>query len=90
VPAEVKLQRNQTLLEDLEAGVEVRNRGWIGRQAEVLVEGPSLRNPARWQGRSDNGKVVLFEPGGAVRPGDLAQVLVERATSHSLFGRLVP
>lgn len=90
VPAEVKLQRNQTLLEDLEAGVELRNRGWVGRQAEVLVEGPSLRNPARWQGRSDNGKVVLFEPGGAVRPGDLARVLVERATSHSLFGRLVP
>lgn len=90
VPAEVKLQRNQALLEDLEAGVEARNRGWVGQGVEVLVEGPSLRNPARWQGRSDPGQVVIFEPGAATRPGDLVRVLVERATSHSLFGRLVP
>jgi tRNA-2-methylthio-N6-dimethylallyladenosine synthase len=89
VPAEVKLQRNQVLLADLEAGVAERNRSYVGQTVEVLAEGPSLRNAIRWQGRSDTGKVVIFEPGAAMRPGDRLLVCIERATSHALFGRLV-
>jgi tRNA-2-methylthio-N6-dimethylallyladenosine synthase len=89
VPAEVKLRRNQVLLEDLEATVETRNRSFVGQTVEVLVEGPSLRNAARWQGRSDTGKTVLFDPTEGLRPGCLVRVAIERTTSHSLFGRLL-
>jgi tRNA-2-methylthio-N6-dimethylallyladenosine synthase len=89
VSAEVKLRRNQVLLDDLEASVAVRNQAWVGQCVEMLVEGPSRRNPARWQGRSDTNKVVIFEPAGSARPGDLVQITVERATSHSLFGSVL-
>lgn len=86
VPAEEKLRRNKILLADLEASVEARNRACIGQCLEVLVEGPSLRNPARWQGRSDIGKVIIFDPVAGKRGGDSVHVRITRATSHSLFG----
>jgi tRNA-2-methylthio-N6-dimethylallyladenosine synthase len=90
VSAEVKLQRNQLLLEDLEGSVAARNQARVGQCIEVLVEGPSRRNAARWQGRSDTSKVVIFDPVGTLAPGALVRVTVERATAHSLFGSIVP
>jgi len=86
VGADEKLRRNKVLLEDLEAGVEVRNQAYVGECLEVLPEGPSLRNPTRWQGRSDTAKVVIFEPLAGIKPGDLVHVRIARATAHSLFG----
>ncbi len=89
VPAAVKLERNKTLLDDLEGSVRQRNQAYLGRTVEVLAEGPSLRNPARWQGRSDTAKVVIFDPAPGLAPGALVRVIVERATAHSLFGKRV-
>jgi tRNA-2-methylthio-N6-dimethylallyladenosine synthase len=90
VPAETKLQRNQLLLDDLDASVAARNQAAVGQHVEVLAEGPSRRNAARWQGRSDTHKVVIFDPVGPLAPGALVRVAVERATAHSLFGSIVP
>ena len=90
VPAETKLRRNQVLLEDLEGSVATRNQACVGQCVEVLVEGPSRRNAARWQGRSDTNKVVIFDPVGTTSPGALVRVAVERGTAHSLFGSVVP
>ncbi len=89
VPAPEKLRRNQVLLELLETRVARRNRAAVGRNLEVLVEGPSKRNPRRWSGRARNNKVCLFPPVPGIAPGDLATFRVERATAHSLFGRLI-
>lgn len=89
VPEEVKMERNQLLLADLERRVEASNRRYVGRAVEVLVEGPSKRNPSRWSGRSDTNKVVLFAPTAGLEPGDLVTVQVDRTTAHSLFGEIV-
>lgn len=89
VPDEVKRARNQVLLDDLESRVRERNRAYVGQHLEVLVEGPSKRNAARWQGRSDGNKVVIFDPPEAIEAGAMVTVLVRRATSHSLFGEVV-
>lgn len=88
VPDEIKRERNQILLDDLEQVVAARNQAWIGRDADVLLEGPSKRNAERWQGRSRTNKVVIVAPTPEVKPGDVVTVRIQRATAHSLFGEI--
>lgn len=88
VPEEEKHLRNQLLLDDLAAGVSVRNRRFQGQVVEVLVEGESKRNPNRWTGRTDLNKVCLFPHRPGVQPGQIRPVLVQRSTANSLFGEL--
>ncbi len=88
IPDPVKLERNKLLLGDLETRVLERNRQYVGRVCEVLVEGASKRNPARWSGRSRTNKVCIFEPVPGLSVGDLVEIRVERVTAHSLFGRV--
>jgi len=89
VPEPAKLERNKILLEDLEVRVRERNRRYVGKVCEVLAEGPSKRNPARWSGRSRTNKVCIFEPVRGLAVGDLVEVRVEWVTAHSLFGRIL-
>jgi tRNA-2-methylthio-N6-dimethylallyladenosine synthase len=52
-----------------------------GRRAEVLIEGPSTRNPAEPFGRTRNRFMVVMPPGTG-KPGDLVEVeLAERRGS---------
>ena len=89
VPREVKEERNQILLEDLRTRVERSLAAQVGTVQEVLVEGVSPRNPARWCGRTGTSRLIHFEPCDGLAPGMLRRVLVERAGSVSLFGRLL-
>jgi len=91
VPVEEKERRNQVLLADLERDVRKRNAALVGRTFEVLAEGPSKRNPDRWQGRTDTFKNVVFTPapGSAVTPGDFLNVRIVRSTAMTLYGELV-
>ena len=88
VPRQVKEERNQLLLGDLEKRTLAVNKRYVGQSVEVLVEGPSKRNAARWMGRARNGKVCIFEPAAAMRPGQLVHMRVQRTTANSLFGDL--
>ena len=89
VPQSVKEERNRILLEDLAECSERANLPFVGRTIEVLAEGVSKRNAARWCGRSDLNKLVVFEPDGLIRPGDLVPVRIDHATAMTLFGKLV-
>lgn len=89
VPQETKEQRNAILLKDLEIRQEKRNALLSGRTFEVLVEGPSKRNPKRFSGRTDHFKTVLFEPEPGVKPGDFVSVEITRTTPMSLYGQIV-
>jgi len=60
----------------------------IGQQVQVLVEGPSKKNPARLMGRTRCGKIVVFEGPAALR-GRLVDVWVRRAGSFTLYGEPV-
>jgi tRNA-2-methylthio-N6-dimethylallyladenosine synthase len=87
LPADVKfgrLARLQALQKDLQ---ELRARAWVGRDVEVLVEGPSPRNPSRWTGRTPEARIVNFE--GASAPGRLERVVVRDATAFSLRGERI-
>jgi len=89
VPKATKEERNQILLRDLEERAERQNQGYVGEIVQVLVEGPSKRNSERWSGRSDTNKVCIFEAASEIQRGTFIDLAVERATSHSLYGRVV-
>ncbi|MGN0848015.1 MAG: tRNA (N6-isopentenyl adenosine(37)-C2)-methylthiotransferase MiaB [Kiritimatiellia bacterium] len=89
VPTEEKERRDQVLLADQQRRGLARNQRLVGTVREVLVEGPSLRNAARWSGRDGGNRIVVFEPTRRLAPGDLARVRVAEAHPQILVGELV-
>ena len=55
---------------------------------EILVEGPSLRNPARWAGRTSANKIVHFDNPGHILPGDLLNLFITRVLPQTLYGKI--
>ena len=90
IPEEVKLERNNILLDDLKARISAKLETLKGSVVEVLVEGVSNRNAARWTGRTGTNFVVHFEPDENCTPGTLRKVEVSRSGGVSLFGKLLP
>ena len=86
VPDADKRRRNQVLLEDQDLRGVAANQRLVGTVQEVLVEGPSLRNAARWSGRSPGNKIVIFDPLPGVQPGTLAHIRITRAAPQTLYG----
>jgi tRNA-2-methylthio-N6-dimethylallyladenosine synthase len=84
VPHEVKSERMERLVEVVQRRARERSQRFVGRTLEVLVEGPSRKDPSRLRGRSRHNKVVNFEGLGA--PGDLVEVQITGATSQTLSG----
>lgn len=90
VSEELKLERNNILLDDLKLRIGARLKQQVGSTVEVLVEGVSARNAARWTGRTGTNFVVHFEPDDVCAGGTLRQVEISRAGEVSLFGKLLP
>ena len=88
VPDAVKQRRNAILLDDLARRVSAKLRGCVGKTVEVLVEGVSARNAARWSGRTTTNVTVHFEPVPGLAPGQLRQIKVTRANEVTLVGEV--
>ena len=58
VPQEIKEERNQRLLNVVNEIGAGKYEAQVGECVEILVEGPSRRNPARLQGRTRTNKIV--------------------------------
>jgi tRNA-2-methylthio-N6-dimethylallyladenosine synthase len=86
VPEEVKRDRIERLVEVVQRVAHERNRERIGRVEEVLVEGTSRTDPSLLRGRTRRNTTVNFA--GDAEPGELADVLIESATSQTLHGKL--
>lgn len=90
VPEEVKLRRlNEIIALQQQISYDINQQREIGRVHEVLVEGPSKRNPEQWQGRTDTNKVVIFPRSPGCRIGALLRVRIHAATSATLFGEVL-
>jgi tRNA-2-methylthio-N6-dimethylallyladenosine synthase len=61
---------------------EDKNRAWIGREVEALVEGRSKRDATKWTGRSPENRIVHFA--GESAPGRLTRVRILGAGAYSL------
>ncbi|MEO5680296.1 MAG: radical SAM protein, partial [Acidimicrobiales bacterium] len=92
VPADVVAARFERLRHVIDRAALRRNEARVGRTEEVVVEGPSKKDPAVLTGRTRQGKLVHF-PGPAtptpLRPGSYALVEVTAAAPTWLRGRLV-
>jgi tRNA-2-methylthio-N6-dimethylallyladenosine synthase len=85
VPQPLKEDRNHRLLQLMnEIGARKYNQ-FVGRQVQILVEGPSKRNPARMSGRTRCNKIVVFD-GSERHRGQVMDVKITRAGSFTLYG----
>jgi tRNA-2-methylthio-N6-dimethylallyladenosine synthase len=87
VPLPVKAARNLRLLKAQETVADARHRAMVGRTFEVLVEGPSKKDPAVLTGRTRGNHIVHFS-GGAELFGELVDVRVVGGSPVSLRGSL--
>jgi tRNA-2-methylthio-N6-dimethylallyladenosine synthase len=87
VPEEEKKRRNQALLDAQERISLDLNRRRIGRTFEVLVEGPSKRDPRRQTGRTDTHQIVNFDAGRDLA-GSFATVEITAVSPTALTGSL--
>jgi tRNA-2-methylthio-N6-dimethylallyladenosine synthase len=87
VPLPVKLERLQRLHARQRSIQEGRMQRWVGREVEVLVEGPSDRNPQRWSGRTAENRVVTFR--GPAPAGTLQRIRISGASPFALRGSCV-
>jgi tRNA-2-methylthio-N6-dimethylallyladenosine synthase len=85
VPQAVKEERNQRLLQLVNAVGARQHQRFVGQQVQILVEGPSKKNPARMTGRTRCNKIVVFE-GAERHRGQLIEVKINRAGSFTLYG----
>ena len=90
VAADVAHSRMTRLTEVVERHALARHEARVGRVEEVLVEGPSKKDPSKASGRTRQNKLVHFAAtGAAARPGTYATVKITRAAPHWLSGELV-
>src|SRR4051794_16290151 len=84
VPADVKRDRIERLVEVVQRLAAQRNAARVGLVEEVLVEGPSRTDPAVLRGRTRRNTTVNFA--GTAAAGELVPVRIESATSTTLKG----
>jgi len=87
VPENVKEARNHDLLELVNQWAKRRGGAFVGREVEILCEGPSKTNAARLMGRTRGNKIVVFE-GTDRHIGQLMNVRISRSTGFTLFGEV--
>jgi tRNA-2-methylthio-N6-dimethylallyladenosine synthase len=82
-----KEARNQDLLQIVNESNRRKLERLVGRNVEVLCEGPSKTNPARLMGRTRTNKIVVFE-GSDDLVGKLVNLRAQQANGFSLYGAL--
>ena len=88
VPEEVKLRRLNELIALQNELSLTANRAWVGREAEILVEGVSKRSREELFGRTEQNKVVIIARGDR-RIGQTVRVRITDASSATLKGEVV-
>jgi tRNA-2-methylthio-N6-dimethylallyladenosine synthase len=73
----------------VERSALAKNEARVGRIEELLVEGPSKRDPNVTSGRTRQNKLVHFVPPSPIRPGTYVAAEVVSAAPHFLRGRFV-
>jgi tRNA-2-methylthio-N6-dimethylallyladenosine synthase len=81
----VKEERNHDLLSVVDASAHRANARLVGRDLEILCEGPSRTNAARLMGRTRTNKIVVFE-GEREHVGEIFDIHVAQANGFSLYG----
>lgn len=86
IPKAVTKERMERLRRVIERSAALKSQQRVGRIEEVVIEGPSRRNPGVISGRTRQNKLVHFE--ADIKAGSLANVEITEAKSHYLLGEL--
>ena len=89
VPAAVSAERMERLRVVIERSSLQGNQARIGRREEVIVEGPSKRDPAMLTGRTRHNRLIHFACADQIRAGSYASVDVTSTGTFSMLGELV-
>lgn len=90
IPEEVKQQRLQQIVAKQQEYSFYRMQARIGKVEKVLIEGYSKKSDQDYCGRSDQNAMVIFPVDENYKPGQYVNVLIERSTSATLIGRVIP
>jgi tRNA-2-methylthio-N6-dimethylallyladenosine synthase len=82
-------ERFERLRVVIERSALAKHEARVGSVEDVLVTGPSKRDPDVLSARTRQNKLVHFAPAEPVRPGSYATVEITSAAPHFLRGRLV-
>jgi tRNA-2-methylthio-N6-dimethylallyladenosine synthase len=89
IPEEEKIRRLNEIIE-LQNKISLEeNQKLIGTSIEILVEKQSKKNQNEWLGRTKTSNLVVFENNLESDAGDLLNVKIEKATSATLFGKII-
>jgi ribosomal protein S12 methylthiotransferase len=92
VPEETKEERRAVLMLIQETLSAERNRGRVGSEVEVLVEGPHEESDLLLAGRTEgqapqiDGQVVITDAPRVLYPGEFVRVRIDEAHAHDLVG----
>ncbi len=89
VAPDVSAERMERLRTVIERSARLGNESRVGRIEEVLVEGPSKRDPGTLSGRTRQNRLVHFVSTKPLRTGTYARVLVCEAATFHLSGELI-
>lgn len=90
IPEEVKQQRLTQIVAKQQEYSFYRMQARIGKVEKVLIEGFSKKSNNDYCGRSDQNAMVIFPVGENYKPGQYVNVLIERSTSATLIGKVIP
>ncbi|MEP6777200.1 MAG: tRNA (N6-isopentenyl adenosine(37)-C2)-methylthiotransferase MiaB [Chthoniobacterales bacterium] len=85
VSEQLKEERNHDLLRVVDQSAHRANERLVGRDVEILCEGPSRTNARRLMGRTRTNKIVVFEGDGSLA-SKLVNIRVTQANGFSLYG----
>jgi len=85
VPEVEKARRIALLIEEQKRVSLEKNAGMVGRDVEVLVEGPAKRIPENWFGKTRQFKTAVF-PHCGESVGELVTFRVAAVSPYTLFG----
>ena len=88
IPEETKIRRLNEMIE-LQNELSLKaNEAWVGREADILLEGVSKRSREELFGRTEQNKVVII-PRANHRIGQTVRVRILAASSATLKGEVV-
>ena len=82
-------ERFERLRVVVERSALAKHRARVGRVEELLIEGPSRKDPAVTSGRTRQNKLVHLALDRPLRPGTYVTAEITAAAPHHLTGRLV-
>ena len=89
VNEDVKQRRLEKLIDIQKKNTLLRNKKYVGKTVDVLVEKNSKRSEDQWSGRTEGNMWVVFDKNDCSTIKDIVKVKINSAHGVTLFGDMV-